>query len=243
MVDSMEALQYSTHDVPVAGIQPVTTIDFPGRMAAVFFTQGCPWNCRYCHNPSCRLPVSSNTFSRQHIESFLAERSDFLDGVVISGGEPTLHPALPYFLEWIREFGYMTALHTNGYNPEMLRYLLKHELLDYVAMDVKAAPALYDRITRVQNTCVNASWSISAILTSGIDHEFRTTWHPLLMTEKELLDTIRAVYSAGGRRFYLQRFRAQGVADEELVQFGDVVNVPETVLKTARKLFSEFDVR
>ncbi|MCE5248880.1 anaerobic ribonucleoside-triphosphate reductase activating protein [bacterium] len=239
----MEAPQYTLSDVPVAGIEPMTTIDFPGRMAAVFFTQGCPWNCRYCHNPSCRVHDFPVSFERPHIESFLIERSDFLDGVVISGGEPTIHPALPDFLEWIRDIGYLTALHTNGYNPEMLRYLLKHELLDYVAMDVKGSPATYDRITRAQNSCVKASWSISAIVSSGIQYEFRTTWHPLLMTEKELLDTVRAVYSAGGRRYFIQRSRAQGVRDDELVRFGDVIDVPEKVVKEARKLFDEFEVR
>lgn len=242
----MEALKNTAYDVPIAGIQPFTTIDFPGKIAAVFFTQGCPWHCRYCHNADLRLAGPMNDESRvprDSIESFLSSRTEFLEGIVVSGGEPTIHTSLPYLLSSIKEYGYDTALHTNGDNPEMLGSILRQGLVDYVAMDVKAPPAEYDRITRCTNTGISATRSISKILSSKVDYEFRTTYHPSLLTEEELMDTVHAVYNAGARKYYIQRFTKKGVRDEELMLGGDYVEIPDAVVQEARKLFNVFDVR
>lgn len=239
----MEVLKYTAYDVPVAGIQPFTTIDFPGKIAAVFFTQGCPWHCRYCHNAALRFSSPANCVSRDSLESFLSSRAGFIEGIVVSGGEPTIHASLPYLLSGIKEYGYKTALHTNGNNPEMLGSILRQGLVDYVAMDVKAPPAAYDRITRCTNTGISATRSISKILSSQVDCEFRTTYHPSLLTEEELMDTVHAVYNAGARKYYIQRFTKKGVRDEELILGGDYVEIPDAVVQEARKLFSVFDVR
>jgi len=239
----MEVLKYTAYDVPVAGIQPFTTIDFPGKIAAVFFTQGCPWHCRYCHNAALRLAGHENSLSRDSLESFLSSRAGFIEGIVVSGGEPTIHASLPNLLSGIKEYGYDTALHTNGHDPEMLGSILRQGLVDYVAMDVKAPPAAYDRITRCTNTGISATRSISKILSSHVDYEFRTTYHPSLLTEEELMDTVHAVYNAGARKYYIQRFTKKGVQDEELMQGGDYVEIPDAVVQEARQLFSVFDVR
>jgi len=239
----MEALKYTAYDIPVAGIQPFTTIDFPGKMAAVLFTQGCSWHCRYCHNAALRLADPVNILSYESIESFLSSRAEFLEGIVISGGEPTLHETLPFLLSRIKDFGFETALHTNGSNPEMLRLLLRQGLVDFIAMDVKAPPAAYDRITRCTNTGIPVARSMSIILSSKVAYEFRTTYHPYLLSEKELMDTVHAVYNAGARKYFLQRFNKKGVRDEELMQGGDLIEIPETVIQEARKLFDVFGVR
>lgn len=226
------------HDIPVAGIQPLTTIDFPGRLAAVIFTCGCPWNCRYCHNSSLR--ASGESIEWEGIEDFFRARVGFLEGVVLSGGEPTLHPHLPDLLAWLRELGYAVALHTNGFNPAMLLNILRKNLLDYVAMDIKAPPAVYDRVTRTPNSCIEASRSIKIILDSGVNYEFRTTWHPAVLSEYELLDIIRVASMVGVRSFFIQRFRSDGVADRELTEYAAL---PQNVLDTARNRFPVFDVR
>ncbi|HUT62679.1 MAG TPA: anaerobic ribonucleoside-triphosphate reductase activating protein, partial [Anaerolineae bacterium] len=148
----MKIIQKSLCNVPIAGIQALTTIDFPGKISAVFFTKGCPWQCRYCHNPSLRLLDTDNLLSGDYVKEFLRKRIGYLEGVVISGGEPTIHASLPRLLTWIRGLDYATALHTNGCFPEMLYLLIKKRLVNYVALDIKAPPKAYDRITQGLNT-------------------------------------------------------------------------------------------
>ena len=239
----MNAVQLAVCEVPIADIQPLTTIDFPGKITAVFFTKGCPWECRYCHNPELRKNGSNDSMSSGSIEEFLRRRAGFLDGIVMSGGEPTIHDALPGFLQWVRGFGYITAIHTNGYFPNMLRRVIKKGLVDYVAMDVKAPPAVYDRVTCAQDSGIAVARSIELILSSGIEYEFRTTYHPDILSEQELIDTIHAVSSVGAKRYFMQQFHAKGVADQELVQSGGLITIPETVLNEAQKLYEEFEVR
>ncbi len=232
---------YPYVDIPVAGIQAMTTIDFPGRLAAVFFTRGCSWKCRYCHNSYLRH--DGEIVPWDEIEAFLSDRKGFLEGVVVSGGEPTMHPGLPSFLGRIRDLGYATAIHTNGANPAMLLHILKRGLVEYVAMDIKAPPAVYDRVTCMENTCIEASRSISIILNSGVEYEFRTTWHPSVLSESELLDTVRTVSRIGVKRYYLQQFHSQGVDDPELSENEVEHSFPPSVVSEARRLFPVFDVR
>jgi pyruvate formate lyase activating enzyme len=219
----------------------MTTIDFPGKIAAVLFTRGCPWNCRYCHNSGIRR--DGECVSWDQVESFLRERAGFLEGVVVSGGEPTFHRNLPALLMWLRGLGYATAIHTNGYSPSMLLHILKKGLADYIAMDIKAPPAVYDRVTRIPNTCIGVSRSINIILESGVDYEFRTTWHPSVLSEHELLETVRAASLVGVKRLFIQRFRSAGVEDQELVQGPECEFVPEEIVKEASRLFPVFAVR
>lgn len=228
-------------DIPVAGIQGMTAVDFPGRLACVLFTRGCPWKCRYCHNDSLRF--QGECMPWEEIETFLRERVGFLDGVVISGGEPTLHPELCSLLAWIRELGYAVAIHTNGFYPNMLSSILRKNLADYVAMDIKAPPAAYDRITQTENACIEVSRSISIILGSGIDYEFRTTWHPLVLSENELMETLRTAAKSGVKKYYLQQFHSKGVSDTELAESPAFQAFPPAIVNEARMLFPVFDVR
>lgn len=229
--------------VPVAGIQAMTTIDFPGHLSAVFFLRGCPWFCRYCHNPSLRNNDVGESTPRSHVETFLRERSGFLEGIVVSGGEPTFQKELPAFLEWVRGFGYDIALHTNGFFPGMLRRVMAKKLVDYVAMDIKAPPKAYDRVTGVENSCIAVSRSIDIILSSGVDYEFRTTYHPDILSEGELREIVRVMSAIGVKRYFIQRFRSHGVADEELSKSCDVVSIPDDIVDEARHVFETFEVR
>ena len=136
----------SAEPVPVGGITPLTTIDWPGRLAAVLFLRGCPWLCPYCHNPEFQK-VAGQHYPWEKVLAFLEKRRGFLDGVVFSGGEPTLHPGLACTLEQVRALGFKIALHTAGAYPGRLDDILKRGLVDWVGFDVKAPLDDYPRIT------------------------------------------------------------------------------------------------
>ncbi|MFC1539248.1 anaerobic ribonucleoside-triphosphate reductase activating protein, partial [Candidatus Latescibacterota bacterium] len=213
----MPVLEKIANGIAIAGIQKLTTIDFPNNIAAVLFTSGCPWGCRYCHNAGLRSKKSEHIVDWDSLQNFLEDRKGYLDGIVISGGEPTLNESLPELLTYIRGFGYKTAIHTNGFYPNMLKRIIENGLVDYIAMDIKGPPRVYDRITLCSETCFPVSKSIQMVVSSGIDYEFRTTYHDLVLSEKELLETIKAISYTGCKRYFLQKFHKEGVEDEELI--------------------------
>lgn len=132
----------------VGGLTRLTSIDFPGRLAAVVYAQGCPWRCGYCHNPElldASAPATPAALDWPQVLAFLDKRRGLLDGVVFSGGEPTLQTALPAALREVRAMGFQTALHTGGMYPERLSALLP--LLDWVGLDIKGPLQRYDAIT------------------------------------------------------------------------------------------------
>lgn len=229
--------------IPIAGIEPLTTVDYPGKLSAVFFTMGCPWNCRYCHNSSLKNIDSDKLLSLEQVTNFLDERKGFIDGIVISGGEPTFHNSLPEFMEWLKGYGLSLALHTNGSNPEMIRTLIKKGLVDYIAMDIKSSPLSYEKITGEKDACINVARSIQIIISSARDYEFRTTYHPALLNEKELMDTVTAVHGVGAKKYFLQRFQPKGVLDRELLDYDGIFDIPDAIVKKAENIFKEFGVR
>jgi pyruvate formate lyase activating enzyme len=172
----------------VAGLQPFSSVDFPGRLAAVVFLQGCPWRCGYCHNPALQ-PKGPGAGPRwPALRDWLARRLGRLDGVVFSGGEPTLDPALPAVLRELRAMGYALGLHTAGLAPKRLAPLLP--LLDWVGLDIKAAPgdaALHDRITGLRGVWRAVHESLALLQHSDIDFECRSTVHPHWFADAHLL--------------------------------------------------------
>lgn len=160
----------------VGGLVPFTTIDFPGRLAAVVFCQGCPWRCAYCHNPHL-LPRGAGTRPWAEVLDWLATRLGLLDGVVFSGGEPLLQRGLPAALAEVRALGFATALHTAGIYPERLAAALP--LLDWVGFDVKAPFAGYAPITGCDGGPA-ARAALELLLASGVAHEIRCTVPPQL---------------------------------------------------------------
>ena len=191
--------------VPIGGVQWTTVIDFPGRVAAVLFTIGCSFRCPFCHNPGLVDPDRlSDPVDLGDLWNRLEERADFLDGVVVSGGEPTVHPALPALLERIKRLGLRVKLDTNGSRPDVLSALLGDGLVDYVAMDVKAPAADYARLTGVAGEVGAVEASIARIRRDAPDYEFRTTVAPTL-TRDHVLQV--AAWLEGAKRYVLQAFR------------------------------------
>ena len=176
------------------GFQPFTLSDYPACIAAIAFSQGCNFRCRYCHNSSL-LPEAR---SKEHLLSSgdildrLADRLGKVQGLVVSGGEPTVQDDLPQFIEGVKRLGFKIKLDTNGSNPDMLAVLLDNSLLDYVAMDIKAPFPKYAQVCGVPVSHAPIQRSISLIAESGISHHFRTTFAPPLLTQEDL-DHIRSL--------------------------------------------------
>jgi len=160
----------------IGGLQKFSLIDYPGRISAIVFTQGCNFRCPYCHNPELVDPAQYGPIlSEEEVISFLEKRRGKLDAVTVTGGEPTLQPDIDRFLEVIKAMGYLTKVDTNGSMPDVLERLIHGRLVDYLAMDVKGPLSKYGQIagTKVQTQKIQKS--IALITNSGIDHEFRTT--------------------------------------------------------------------
>lgn len=190
----------------IGGIQKLSLIDYPGKTCAVLFTIGCNMRCGYCHNPELVLPERlADAIPTSEILEFLSRRVDRLQGVVISGGEPTIHQDLPDLIKQIRQLGFAVKLDTNGTNPTMLRQLYKQKLLDYVAMDIKGAPSHYQEIVARPIDMSAIKESIRLIKQSGVDHEFRTTVVKSQISWDDFDEIGQLVQ--GAPRFALQKFR------------------------------------
>lgn len=164
------------------GIQKTSTIDFPGVLACVLFTRGCNMDCFYCHNREI-ISFEGATLTEEDIMAFLVKRRGVLDGVTISGGEPTLQKGLEDFLCCVKEMGYLVKLDTNGQQPEKVAALCQEKLLDYVAVDLKALPSDYWKITGM-NGYASAIETIRLLQKAEIDFEVRTTLYPGMSIEK-----------------------------------------------------------
>lgn len=167
----------------IAAIQHQTIIDYPGKLACVLFTLGCNFRCWYCHNHwLVKTHQGLECLKMEVVMEFLVQRRHWLDGVVISGGEPTIHKSLPNFLREVKSMGYSVKLDTNGSNPQMLYFLLANNLVDFIAMDIKTVPleGEYSQVIGVPDNAVvsNIKESICIIKESGINYQFRTTWLP-----------------------------------------------------------------
>lgn len=194
--------------IRVGGITPLTTIDFPGRLAAVLFLQGCPWRCDYCHNPHLLPPRGATGIEWTSVLAFLRRRRGLLDGVVFSGGEPTAQRSLPSAITQVRRQGYRIALHTGGMYPDRLRTFLPQ--LDWIGLDIKAPQHLYDTITHRRRSDRRVAIALHHVLDSGIAYECRTTWHPGLFPETELQRLADELAQAGVRHWALQECRLDG---------------------------------
>lgn len=191
----------------IGGFQRFSLSDFPGRSAALVFTQGCNFRCPWCHNASLipRTPRAEIAFSEDLILEFLASRAGMLDGLVITGGEPTVQPDLPDFARRIKSLGYEVKLDTNGSHPRMLSRLLVEGLVDYVAMDIKAPFGRYSALAGIETPTEAIAESISLIAGSGVGHEFRTTLVDGMLSESDI-PAIRSLLPPGSKH-RIQRYR------------------------------------
>lgn len=194
----------------IHGLQKLTLLDYPGRTACTIFTGACNLRCPFCHNASLVLRTSDlPTVRESEIFSFLEKRRGLLDGVAVTGGEPTLQPDLPEFLSRVHALGYAVKLDTNGTRPDVLETLLRDRLLDYAAIDVKAAPDNYAAVCGIPGYDPEPVLkSIRLLEGSAIPHEFRTTAVSPLHSEADF----RAIADllCGTERYFIQSFKDSG---------------------------------
>ncbi len=201
----------------IKGLQKHTLLDYPGKIACTIFVFGCNFRCGYCHNPElvdARMEGDLKTYSQEEILQFLKERGGFLEGVCITGGEPTLNKELPEFIKGIRALGYKVKLDTNGTNPEMLEFLLKKRLVDYVAMDFKAPLERYETIVNSKVNIEDLKKSV-ALIKEFPDYEFRITVAPSLTDMQDLIGIAEFLKGKkANKAFYLQQFQAGKCLDK-----------------------------
>jgi len=176
----------------IGGITPFSTIDYPNTLAATFYTQGCNFRCVYCHNYDF-VEYKYPRLSDEYIESFLKNRKGMLDGIVICGGEPTIHKDLPYYCHLIKDAGYKVKLDTNGSEPDMVKYLIERQLIDFIAMDIKAPWDKYQEIILVKPPIEKMKRTIEIIKKSKIPHDFRTTIHSKLHTSEDIKEISKII--------------------------------------------------
>jgi pyruvate formate lyase activating enzyme len=174
--------------VLIAGLTPFTLTDFPGKVAAIVFTQGCNFRCPFCHNAKLLGAKTDpeNFISEASIFDFLESRKGKLDGLVVTGGEPTMHNDLAEFLAKVKGMGFLTKLDTNGSRPEVVKKIIDAGLVDFIAMDLKAPLDSYKRLAGVDVLQEKLSKSIELISKSGIAHQFRTTVVNKLLSDDDL---------------------------------------------------------
>jgi len=191
----------------VRGMYKSSLVDYPGKIAAVIFNAGCNFRCGFCHNPD--FVVNSNKLEEvqdDEIIRFIVSRTKLIDGVVVSGGEPTLSKDLPEFLEKIKKCGFCIKLDTNGSSPEIIEDLLSKNLLDYIALDIKTSPKLYSELTFSDITFDKILKTLSFIKKSEIEYELRTTCIPGFVN-CEILEEIGEL-TGDVKAYYLQQFSA-----------------------------------
>jgi len=186
----------------IGGLTPFTTIDYPGKLAAVIFCQGCAWRCGYCHNRHLLDTSQPSAYVWQDVISFLEQRRGLLDAVVFSGGEPTLQPRLPQALAAVQQMGFLTGLHTTGAYPQRLLDCLPH--LDWVGMDLKAPFELYEAITGVTGSGAAAEQSATLLQQSKVPCQFRTTLDPFLLADNRI-EKMRLMVEGWGGKLLLQQ--------------------------------------
>ncbi len=194
----------------IHGFNKTTLLDYPEHVAATVFTGGCNFRCPFCHNGNLVLePERQGVIPKDEVLDFLKKRRAILEGVCITGGEPTLQRDLPEFIHEIKVLGYLVKLDTNGYNPQVLWELLEEGLLDYVAMDVKASKENYGAAAGVRNMDISRiEESIAILKSSGITYEFRTTMVKGIHSIEEFENIGK--WLAGGRAYFLQEFQDSG---------------------------------
>ena len=193
----------------IKGLQKLTLLDYPGRLAATVFLGGCNMRCPFCHNASLVVRPDNTEITEDELFAFLESRRGKLSGVCVTGGEPTLNRELPSFISKIRALGYSVKLDTNGTNPEMLESLIRDGLVDYVAMDIKTSIENYGRVSGIPDLDTSKiERSIDLLLSGTVPYEFRTTVVRELHTASDFYSIGRRI--EGARAYFLQPFKDSG---------------------------------
>lgn len=200
----------------IGGFQKLTLLDYPGKIASLVFTQGCALRCSYCHNPELIPIKKTSDINADFIIECLKSRQNIIEGVCISGGEPTLHPDLPDFIRRIKNLGILVKLDTNGVHPKMIASIIQEGLVDYFAMDIKAPWSKYEAIIKVENPVIaeNCKKTLRIIQNSCVDHEFRTTVFPPVHTEDDFIEM--AGYLRPAEKYFIQNIRYEKTLDPHI---------------------------
>ena len=188
----------------IGGLQETSLIDYPDTISAIIWTMGCNFNCPFCYNPQL-VTEKTKPISTEEVLSFLKKRQGKLEGVSITGGEPLLQKDLKTFLKKIRTLGYLIKIDTNGAYPKILEHLLKENLIDYIAMDIKAPPKKYEQLTATKINIKDIEKSIQITQQSERDYEFRTTYVPSYLKKNDIIQI--AQWLQGSKKFYLQQYK------------------------------------
>lgn len=194
--------------IKIGGLEKVSLLDYPDKLSAIIFTYGCNLRCSFCHNPELVIyDFNSNIeIKEEYLFEYLKRRKKKLDAVVITGGEPLIHPDIEKLIVKIRKMGYLVKLDTNGFFPEKLKDLVEKNILDYIAMDIKYGPDSYNEQTGDKNSLEKIKETIKIIKRSGIDYEFRTTFVKGIHKITDAQDIAELV--KGAKKYYIQNFRA-----------------------------------
>ena len=228
----------------LGGIQKLTLIDFPGKIACTVFTVGCSFRCGFCHNPELVLPEKfpkPNEMEKEFFEH-LEKRKGKLEGVCITGGEPTIQPDIIEFIKKIKDLGFAVKLDSNGTQPKVLEKIIKEKLVDYIAMDIKSSPEGYELATGTRVDISAIKKSVTMIMAGGIAYEFRTTVVPGLHSEQDFVEI--AKWIKGAEFYYLQEYRELSILDEKLKMKtkGKKIDL-EKIKKEIKGNFGTFGIR
>jgi pyruvate formate lyase activating enzyme len=188
----------------IGGFQKLTLTDYPDSLAAIVFTQGCNLKCPYCYNHALNKQKKVSEFTEESVIDFLAKRKGKLDALVITGGEPTLHPGLEGFIKKVKGMGYLIKLDTNGTSPDAVKRLSDNDMFDYIAMDLKGPSRKYNKVAGVDVDFDKIRRTIDLIMNSGKGYEFRTTMVPGLLEKKDVPDMGQEI--KGAKKWFLQKF-------------------------------------
>ena len=211
----------------ICGLQKMTLLDYPGKIACTVFLGGCNFRCPFCHNSELFMGKPEKLMEDEEFFKFLSTRKGLLDGVCVSGGEPTLYKDLPAFMAKIKEMGFLVKLDTNGYRPTVVRQLVAEGLVDYIAMDVKNSPAMYAQTVGLEKVDLSPiEESLRFLIDGNVDYELRTTLVAQLHSETSIQDMGvwlgSLVPGKKPQKLFLQSF-----VDRDTVLFGNL-SAPET---------------
>ena len=224
----------------IGGINTLTLLDYPGKVSAIVFTAGCNFRCGYCHNVQFVLPeqiekLKGSFIPEEKFFNFLDTRKGLLDGVVVSGGEATIHPDLPEFMKKIKDKDFLVKLDTNGTNPRMLEKLYAEKLVDYVAMDIKMPLDEYESLAGIKVHADPMRKCVELIKNSGVDYEFRTT----VIDEFHDTEVLERIFKDIGhvKTFTIQNFRPEKTIDPK---FGEFHGCTEEKFQDLKKIAEKY---
>jgi pyruvate formate lyase activating enzyme len=222
-------------NIEIKGIIPSSFLDWDGKVVTTVYLPRCNFQCPYCHNWELTdNPEKFKTIAISELDRHIRTNNDFLDGVCITGGEPTIYNDLPKFINHLKDLGLLVKLDTNGTNPDLISDLINNRSIDFIAMDIKGPfDKRYEKIVGIKTNLNKLKRSVEIIMDSNIDYEFRTTVVPTLLNEEDILDIVE--YISDAKKYVLQQYvpdhardiqlrEVKGYSTEELLKFSDLVN-------------------